>query len=133
MASNDTTPESYSGQNAANRPSKQQIFNAISNRRRRAVIQALVETPTHTTSELSGSLAASRHDCDVAELKSQQRKREYVALYQTHLEKLDEVGVIDWDKQRGDVLRGEFFWAFADVLEAASGVCGMCDIGGESP
>jgi len=130
MATNNTTPESYSGTNAAEAPSKQQIFDVLSNERRRRVISALVSDESTTVSALSTELAAEENDCSPLELTSQQRKRLYISLYQSHLGKLAEIDVINYNEARGRVRRGDHFWAFADVLDVAINVCEAHDVGG---
>lgn len=47
--------------------------------------------------ELSRELATWEFDVDQDELTDQQEKRIYVALYQTHIPKLEDVGVIEYD------------------------------------
>uniref|UniRef100_UPI003F79622F DUF7344 domain-containing protein n=1 Tax=Halomicrococcus sp. SG-WS-1 TaxID=3439057 RepID=UPI003F79622F len=48
------------------------------------------------------------------------RQRVYIALYQSHLPKLDEEGVIDYNQSRGIVERGSLADQFDPYLEARS-------------
>ncbi|MFC4989373.1 MULTISPECIES: DUF7344 domain-containing protein [Saliphagus] len=88
--------------------SKDVIFDLLKNRRRRQVLAYLQEADeTITLSELAEEIAAWENDIEVRELKSDQRKRVYVALYQTHLPKMDDAGVIDYNKDRGLITLSE--------------------------
>jgi hypothetical protein len=53
--------------------------------------------------ELAEQIAAWENDVEVGELTSQQRKRVYVSLYQTHLPKLAEAGIVNYDVDEGTV------------------------------
>lgn len=82
--------------------SQDQIFDLLSNRRRRYVLNFLlrVDRPV-SIQELSKELATWEFDVDQDELTDQQEKRIYVALYQTHIPKLEDAGVIDYDSDAG--------------------------------
>ncbi|WP_247728445.1 DUF7344 domain-containing protein [Halovivax limisalsi] len=106
MASVDTSlPEeitSVTEDDGADGLSKDVIFELLKNRRRREVLQYLLEAEeTVTLGELAEQIAAWENDTTVAALNSDQRKRVYVALYQTHLPKMDDAGIIDYDQDRG--------------------------------
>lgn len=60
-----------------------------------------------TVNELSRWIAATENDVSEDELTSQQRKRVYVSLYQTHLPKLAETGMVDYDEDAGEVQLAE--------------------------
>lgn len=93
---------------------KDEIFEVLKNRRRRDTLEYLIDANgTVTLSELAEHIAAWENDIEVAELNSTQRKRVYVALYQTHLPKMDDVGVIDYDRNRGNIELSET----AELLE----------------
>ncbi|WIV67053.1 DUF7344 domain-containing protein [Natrialbaceae archaeon AArc-T1-2] len=82
--------------------SKDVIFELLKNRRRREVLTYLLEADdTVTLGELAEQIAAWENDTDVNALSSDQRKRVYVALYQTHLPKMDDAGIIEYDQDRG--------------------------------
>lgn len=53
--------------------------------------------------DLSRELAAWENDVDPEELTDQQIKRIYVSLYQTHIPKLSEAGVVSYDQETGTV------------------------------
>jgi hypothetical protein len=52
---------------------------------------------------LAEQVAAWENDTDIDEITEQQRKRVYVSLYQTHIPRLDEAGVIEYDSETGSV------------------------------
>ncbi|WP_049925548.1 DUF7344 domain-containing protein [Halopiger goleimassiliensis] len=82
--------------------SKDVIFELLKNRRRREVLTYLLEADeTVTLGELAEQIAAWENDTDVNALSSDQRKRVYVALYQTHLPKMDDAGIVEYDQDRG--------------------------------
>ncbi|ARS91804.1 DUF7344 domain-containing protein [Natrarchaeobaculum aegyptiacum] len=82
--------------------SKDVIFELLKNRRRREVLSYLLEADeTVTLGELAEQIAAWENDTDVNALSSDQRKRVYVALYQTHLPKMDDAGIVEYDQDRG--------------------------------
>lgn len=82
-------------------------FKLLKNSRRRKIIDYLSEHDQPTTrSELAEVIAAEENGIDVSDLGSDQRKRVYVSLYQTHLPTLKRDGVIRYDPDRGTVERG---------------------------
>lgn len=84
--------------------SKDEVFEMLQNERRRRILRYLLDADdVMTIGELAERIAAVENDTTVAALNSTQRKRVYVALYQTHLPKMDDVGVIDYDRDRGRV------------------------------
>lgn len=78
-----------------------ECYHLLQNRRRRTVIRYVAE---HGESVDIGTLSEHlvRQETDEP-ISSQERHRVYVALYQTHLPKLDEYGVVEYDKDRGVV------------------------------
>ncbi|MFC3958320.1 DUF7344 domain-containing protein [Halovivax cerinus] len=106
MSSVDTSlPEeitSVTDDSSADGLSKDVIFELLKNRRRREVLSYLLDCEgTVTLSELAEQIAAWENDTTVDQLNSDQRKRVYVALYQTHLPKMDDAGIIEYDQDRG--------------------------------
>jgi hypothetical protein len=84
--------------------SKSEVFELLSADRRQAVLLYLNGTDgTADLGELSEHIASQECGCRRAELSSQQRKRVYVGLYQCHLPKMADAGVIDYDSDRGTV------------------------------
>jgi DNA-binding transcriptional ArsR family regulator len=84
--------------------SKDVIFSMLSNPRRRYVIRYLKSDPGPVRiRDLAQQIAAWENDVDVSDLTYKQRKRVYTSLHQTHLPKLDEAGVVDYDRDRGTI------------------------------
>jgi len=84
--------------------SKDEVFELLRNSRRRTVLDYLRSGDgTASLSELAEHTAALENGIDVAELSSDQRKRVYIGLYQCHLPKMDTLGVVEYDKNRGTV------------------------------
>jgi len=81
------------------------VFDLLSSPRRRYVLYYLQEHGDGPVDlrELSEQVAAWENDTDVEDLTSQQRKRVYVSLYQTHIPKMAEADVIEYDQESGTV------------------------------
>lgn len=78
------------------------IFELLSNSRRRFVLHYLRHADGSVQlTTLADELAAWENGIEIDDLSSQQRKRVYVSLYQTHLEKLSDTGVIEYDSDEG--------------------------------
>lgn len=95
------------------------IFHILQTNRRRDVISYLLdEAEPVQMGHLAEIVAAKEHDTTVAQLTSTQRQRVYIPLYQTHLPKLDEKGVIEYNKPRGIVRPTDRLEVFRPYLEA---------------
>jgi DNA-binding transcriptional ArsR family regulator len=91
-----------------------QVFEILKNSRRRETLHYLDENGGEASlSELAEHIAALENDTTVAAISSSQRKRVYVGLYQCHLPKMDDMDIIDFDQNRGTVVRS----ANADQLD----------------
>ena len=88
--------------------SRDQVFDILSSPRRRYVLYYLREYggPVELT-DLAEKLAAWENDTTVEELPPQARKRVYVSLYQTHVPKLQEAGLIEYDSDSGQLSLSE--------------------------
>lgn len=77
-------------------------FDILSSPRRRYVLYYLKqeERPVEL-GELANQIAAWENEIEVEDLSRQQRKRVYVSLYQTHIPKLEDAGIIDYDSDSG--------------------------------
>jgi len=83
---------------------KGEIFDLLKNSRRREIISYLREHDgSAKLDELAEHIAADENDITVRQLSSDQRKRVYIGLYQCHLPKMDTLGVVEYDKNRGTV------------------------------
>ncbi len=85
-----------------------ETFELLKNARRRAVVRYLLQQEGKANlSELAEHIAAAENGISVHELSSDQRKRVYIGLYQCHLPKMDNLGVIEYDKNRGSIVLQE--------------------------
>lgn len=95
------------------------VFEVLKNERRRRVLAYLSDNPgTVSLSDLAEHIAAIENDKPEAALSSQERKRVYVGLYQCHLPKMDDTGVIEFDGDRGTIALGENAEQLYPFLEA---------------
>lgn len=102
-------------------PSLDLVFGILKNGRRRRVIKYLRDTDGEVTlSDLAEHIAAIENDTTPAQLTSSQRKRVYVGLYQCHLPKMDDAGVIEYNQARGLVERTEQATHFEQYLDRAT-------------
>lgn len=84
--------------------SQNEVFDLVKNKRRRYVIRYLFDHGRSSSlSDVAEYIAADENDISVQELSSSQRKRVYIGLYQCHLPKMDSLGVIAYDKNRGTI------------------------------
>jgi hypothetical protein len=83
-----------------------EIFHVLQNQRRRLVLRYLEgrDDPVRM-GDVAEQVAAWEHDTTVQALNSTQRQRVYIPLYQNHLTKLDDKGIIDYNQSRGIVER----------------------------
>ncbi|WP_276271771.1 DUF7344 domain-containing protein [Haloarcula litorea] len=82
------------------------VFEILKNSRRREVLKYLRDKPRGervALGELAEHVAAIENDTTTEALTSSQRKRVYVGLYQCHLPKMDDMGVVDFNQDRGRV------------------------------
>lgn len=79
-------------------------FEILKNERRRIVLQYLKDAEgTVKLNELANQVTAIENDIEVNAITSEERKRVYVGLYQFHLPKMARMGVVEYDKDRGDI------------------------------
>jgi DNA-binding transcriptional ArsR family regulator len=79
------------------------VFDILSSARRRYVLYLLRTEGEMELTELAEHVAAWENDTTIEELTKQQRKRVYVSLYQTHVPKLADAGLVDYDQDSGEV------------------------------
>lgn len=78
------------------------VFDILSSPRRRYVLYYLRKSAGPVElNDLAEQVAAWENQTAVDDLSDQERKRVYVSLYQTHIPKLDSVGIVDYDQQSG--------------------------------
>jgi len=84
-------------------PTEQEVFDVLSNRRRRYALYALLDDGASTIGSLAEQIAAWENDCPVEEVTPTERKRVYTALQQSHLPKLEQTGLVSFDRESGRV------------------------------
>jgi uncharacterized membrane protein len=84
--------------------SQEVVFEMLSNERRRYVIHYLLDADEEAElRDLARTLAAWENDKHPEEITSQERKRVYNALQQTHLPKMDDAGLVAFEASRGTI------------------------------
>lgn len=100
-------------------------FEILKNRRRRLVLEYIRDMEESTTiGELAEHIAAIENDTTVQQLNAQQRKRVYIGLYQCHLPKMDDAGVVEFNQDRGLIALGanvEPLYEYLDVAREDDG------------
>lgn len=96
------------------------MFQVLSNQRRRFVLHYLLQRGEAVElRELSEQVSAWEYGVSVSAVTHTQRKRVYTALRQTHLPKLTDVGIVEYDNARGVVEAtdaAEDFEIYMDVV-----------------
>jgi hypothetical protein len=83
-----------------------EVFHLLQNARRRRVLQHVFAHEDEAPFEMrtiAEHVAAWENDTTLQQLTSDERQRAYISLYQCHLPKLDDKGIIDYNQSRGVV------------------------------
>lgn len=83
--------------------SETEVFEILSNIRRRYALHYLINNGRTNLGSLAERVAAWEYDKSPPEVSSAERKRVYCALQQSHLPKMDDAEVVEFDKRRGVV------------------------------
>ncbi|WP_246999170.1 DUF7344 domain-containing protein [Halosolutus gelatinilyticus] len=82
--------------------SKGDVFEVLRNQRRRYVLQFLKQDGRPVElGDLAQQIAAWEYETTLDGVTAEQRKRVYTTLQQTHLPKMDEVGILTFDSDNG--------------------------------
>lgn len=94
------------------------VFDILSSPRRRYTLYYLrtTEGPVKLT-DLATQVAAWENDTDPEDITEQERKRVYVSLYQTHVPRLDEAGIVDYDSDSGYVALTDDAYSIDEYLD----------------
>ena len=121
--SSDSTVEAFdhAGDEPVEPLARDKIFHILQTQRRRDALRFLKDTdgPVEMR-DLAEQVAAWENETTVQALTSDERQRVYIALYQSHLPKLESEGVIRYNKSRGIVERGPLADQFDPYLDTAS-------------
>lgn len=83
---------------------KEDAFDILKNRRRRDILHYLKQNGNEAdVGQMAKQIAAWENNKEVSAVTSKQRKRLYTALYQSHLPKMDDVGILEYNQRRGVV------------------------------
>lgn len=114
---------SSSAGESANTPTRDDVFEALGNRRRRYTLHHLkqldTDGPVHL-SDVSTQVAAWELGSDPQSLSYDDRKNVHTSLYQFHAPKMDEMGLIHYDKRGGTVELTEYGREIDVYLETVS-------------
>ncbi|QLG48331.1 DUF7344 domain-containing protein [Natrinema halophilum] len=78
------------------------IYHILQTKRRRDVLRYLRQSDGRVPlRDLAEQVAAWEQETTVENLNSSERQRVYISLYQSHLPKLDNHGIVNYDKDRG--------------------------------
>ncbi len=107
------------------------VHTILANGRRRQIIRELAESDRtdhrgETVLEITNlaeAIAADEHDVDRAALTTQQRRRVYITIVQTHAPLLDTYGVVTYHDRPQKVQAKSDVEALAQILEYVDVVC----------
>ena len=103
-------------------PSSQSIYSLLADRRRRYAIHFLKQRNEPVSlRELAEQVAAWENRKPVQALNSQERKRVYIALYQSHLPSMDRDGIVDYETDEGMVSLADEYADIDIYLEVVPG------------
>ncbi|MDB2223860.1 hypothetical protein PM023_04125 [Halorubrum ezzemoulense] len=93
------------GAEPATEVSEDDLFDVLANQRRRFAVHLLKreEAEKLEIGDMAEQIAAWENGTDMAEITGDERKRVYTALQQSHLPKMDDAGVVEFNKDRGIV------------------------------
>ncbi|UWG50084.1 putative trancriptional regulator, ArsR family [Halalkaliarchaeum sp. AArc-CO] len=99
---------SATGRGGTGHVSENELFEVLANRRRRYALHALKRDAEGADEQvdlgtLAEQVAAWENEVDLGEVSYDERKRVYTALQQSHLPKMDEAGIVSFNKDRGVV------------------------------
>jgi predicted transcriptional regulator len=84
--------------------SQDEVFDLLASPRRRCVLHYLRRNEgSAELREMAARIAAWEYGTDVESLTADQRKRVYTSLQQTHLQKLEDAGVVEYDDEAAEV------------------------------
>ncbi len=101
---------------------KDDIYELLKNPRRRAVLRYLHEFSEEEEDPvdlgtLSEEIAAYENEKTVETITSDERKNVYIPLYQSHLDKLEDVELVEYNQDRNLIDRGPKFDVATDHIE----------------
>lgn len=108
----------WGGGESGSGPSREEVFDILSNQRRRHTLHYLHQGDEEVDlNELSRQISAWENGVEPEEITHRDRKTVYTALRQTHLPKMDDADVVNWDPNRGYIEPAEEFEDIQVYLE----------------
>ena len=80
-----------------------EVFTLLSNSRRRHAIQVLLEHERIDHGELVDKVAEAEYGLPIEDISSDERHTIYVSMTQTHLDRLEDDGIISRDRDTGTI------------------------------
>jgi len=99
---------------------EEEIFDILKVKRRRRVIRYLKDNEEVDLGEIATEIARFESD-GTARPDSSERKSVYVGLYQCHLPKMDDWNIVNFDKDAGTAVKGEYFEEASQYLPNSFG------------
>jgi hypothetical protein len=113
---------------------KDDLFHVLQNQRRRQVLNYLRTAEDRVEmGDVAEQIAAWENDKPVGAITSEERQRAYIALYQSHLPKLDGIGVVEYDQNRGTVERTPLADRFDPYLDVDRPTAGEAESPDDDP
>lgn len=104
MSLSANSPQQAGSHDRSERISRDELFQVLSNSRRRYAVHLLKQEDEDVElGSMATQIAAWENGNEISEVTGTQRKRVYTSLQQQHLPKMDDVGVVEFDKNRGVV------------------------------
>lgn len=84
---------------------REEVFDVLSNERRQCVLHYLKQTDGRRVElrEIVDYVTAWENDATLGNVSSDERKRVYTALRQSHLPRLEDAGIIEYEHLRGEI------------------------------
>lgn len=122
---------SLSRQEKYDAPERDQVYDLLSNHRRRYVLHYCKrENGSATLSDLAEQVAAWEHEKPIEEVTSAERKRVYTSLQQTHLDRMADAGIIEFDGDEIELTgKSEELDVYLDIVPAGSIPWGLYYLG----
>ncbi len=84
---------------AADAPSVSEVFAMLSRKRRRIVLEALLDHRHMTMADLAEQVACREEETAFAELDEEEVLEVYTSLWHQHVPKLEEGGLVEYDEE----------------------------------
>lgn len=97
------------------------MFDVLSNPRRRYALHVLRTEGEVALGDVAEQVAAWENGTTVEEVSASERKHAYTALQQRHLPRMDDMGVVEFDRRAGTVTPTDALGEFEIYLEVVRG------------